>query len=285
LLVAGQPAQCPIKVSYQPNGANPVRAAFTYGLKYKNTSGEQTLPVPGTDRWEPTGGNVNFSQENDLWVFDLPIHVVVRQDRTYHTIEVTGILEFDNGTKRTIVEPLLIAQPSPSVTSSRNNSPNPPRSLTTPQSSRPTPSPTTSTPNPAQAKVPKFSQWSFSGCQSDLGPTNNLIAGRASRCELVIDYEDIGTQPLKALFTYTLEYTDDFGQTQELKLGGTDTWIPGGGNVTLADSGSSYIFTLPIAVKVRPERSYDRIVVLGSIFFEGGKKRVLEGLPIEYVPN
>lgn len=282
LLVAGHNSRCVIRISYKPNGANPTRAFFTYTLKYRDGLGEHTLPVAGIDRWEGDQGNVRFSQETNTFIFDLPINVRERKDRIYHTIEVTGTIEFDNGAKRTIIEPLLIAYPA----QTSNTPPNSQPATSSVQTNKPRPPAITNPGSVAGTKTPKFFQWYFSRCQSDDGESIILIAGRRSHCDLVVDYGGGDARPRMAVFSYTLEYKDQLGQIQELKLSGTDTWLPDGGNVTFVDSGSSYTFTLPLAVRVRPERIYERIVVVGSIFFDNGsKKNVLEPLSIVYMPN
>lgn len=135
----------------------------------------------------------------------------------------------------------------------------------------------------AGASAPKFTQWYFTTCRvaSSGAVRTGLVAGTAHLCDLVIETVPNGAQPVAADFHYELEYREG-GRTGKLILDGTDTWPSSGGPVVrFRQSGNQLIFTLPLNVRVRPERMYTSINVTGNIVFSNGSnKKVYEPLPV-----
>jgi hypothetical protein len=140
-----------------------------------------------------------------------------------------------------------------------------------------------STPSPAQSSgvVPKFTQWYFTTCRD--AQTNTvragLIAGRAHLCDLVIETIPNGSLPDSATFSYELEYREN-GQAGKLKLSGTDGWQAEGNNVNFRREGQKLIFTLPLNVRIRSNRVYTSLNVIGALNYGGVVKKVFEPLPV-----
>lgn len=133
----------------------------------------------------------------------------------------------------------------------------------------------------ASTGAPKFVQWVFTGCTAQGHTTAALIAGQGSTCGLNIDIVPNGASPISAEFRYELEYLEN-GAKGKLVLDGVDRWSAGGsGNVTGQMFSNRLTFQLPLNVRLRPQRRYTSINVIGSIVFDNGSsKRVYEPLPI-----
>lgn len=135
----------------------------------------------------------------------------------------------------------------------------------------------------ATGAAPKFTQWYFGSCRDAASgrPSAGLLAGRAHLCELVIETVPNGAQPVSATFNYELEYREG-GRAGKLQLDSGDTWPSGSGaRVAYRAEGSKLIFTLPLNVRVRPERVYTSLNVTAAITFDNGAtKRVYEPLPV-----
>ena len=132
-------------------------------------------------------------------------------------------------------------------------------------------------------QAPKFTRWYFTTCRdaSSGASRTGLLAGRAHLCDLAIETVPNGAHPVSAVFRYELEYREG-NRTGKLMLDGEDHWPSAGGPVTkYRQEGSRLIFTLPLNVRVRPNRVYTSINVTGTINFDNGSsKRVYEPLPV-----
>lgn len=134
------------------------------------------------------------------------------------------------------------------------------------------------------AGAPKLTQWYFSTCREvGTGVTRaGLVAGRASLCNLVVEFVPNGARPVAAEFRYELEYREG-SVTGKLTLPGVDHWParPGGPVTRLQQEGDHLIFTLPLNVRARADRVYTSLNVTGKITFSGGgTKSVYEPLPV-----
>jgi hypothetical protein len=136
----------------------------------------------------------------------------------------------------------------------------------------------------SSAAAPKFTRWSFTTCR-EVGSgavRAGLVAGRAHLCELVIETLANGAVPVGAEFRYELEFREN-GVLGKLTLDAVDRWpFTGSGPATTFHSqGDRLIFTLPLNVRVRPERVYTSINVTALVrFSNGSSKQVFEPLPI-----
>lgn len=108
-LVAGRAHLCDLVIETVPNGARPVAAEFRYELEYREGGRTGKLTLPGVDRWPPAGGTVTrFRQEGSRLIFTLPLNVRARAERVYTSINVTGKVTFDNGSVKSVYEPLPV---------------------------------------------------------------------------------------------------------------------------------------------------------------------------------
>ncbi|SEI66040.1 hypothetical protein SAMN04488058_101268 [Deinococcus reticulitermitis] len=132
-------------------------------------------------------------------------------------------------------------------------------------------------------QAPKFTKWYFTTCKdaSSGAVRTGLLAGRAHLCDLVIETVPNGARPVSASFRYELEYREG-NRTGKLQLDAEDRWPSSGGPVTrFRQNGSDLIFTLPLNVRVRPNRVYTSINVTANVNFDNGSsKRVYEPLPV-----
>jgi hypothetical protein len=131
------------------------------------------------------------------------------------------------------------------------------------------------------AGAPKFIQWGFTGCTSQSGTTAALIAGQGSACGLSLDFVPNGAAAISAEFRYELEYLEN-GVKGKLTLDGVDRWsVSGGGKINAQVFANRLTFQLPLNVRLRPNRRYTSINVIGSIVFDNGSsKRIYEPLTI-----
>lgn len=131
--------------------------------------------------------------------------------------------------------------------------------------------------------APKFTRWYFTTCRDEAsGRTQTgLVAGRAARCELVVETVPNGSRLTSAKFRYELEYKEG-GRMRTLKLDGVDYWPASayGGTAEMSERGNNLVFQLPLAVRARPDRVYTSINVTGELNFGGDVKRVYEPLPV-----
>lgn len=109
-LVAGRAHLCDLVVETVPNGARPVAAEFRYELEYREGGRTGKLTLPGVDLWPPrAGGTVTrFRQEGSRLIFTLPLNVRARAERVYTSLNVTGRVTFDNGSVKSVYEPLPV---------------------------------------------------------------------------------------------------------------------------------------------------------------------------------
>ena len=129
--------------------------------------------------------------------------------------------------------------------------------------------------------APKFLQWYFTRCTSARGATASLIAGQGSTCGLNVDIVPNGVEAIAAEFRYELEYVEN-GVKGKLTLDGVDRWSVGGsGNVQGQMFYNRLTFQLPLNVRLRAERRYTSLNVIGTVVFgNGSSKRIYEPLPI-----
>ena len=107
-LTAGRARLCDLVIETVPNGAQPVRAEFRYGLEYTESGQAGKLTVDSVDTWPSTGGPVTkFRRNGSQLIFTLPLNVRTRSDRVHTSINVTGTVSFSNGSKR-VYEPLPV---------------------------------------------------------------------------------------------------------------------------------------------------------------------------------
>lgn len=134
---------------------------------------------------------------------------------------------------------------------------------------------------PASSGAPRFTEWHFTGCSAGGRSSSVLTAGTASLCTLSVTTVPNGARPISAEFRYELEYSSG-GKKQKITLDGVDRWSSGGGGtVQFAASGSQLRFTLPLNVRLRPDRRYSSINAIGTINFDNGSsKRIYEPLSI-----
>lgn len=108
-LVAGRAHLCDLVIETVPNGARPVAAEFRYELEYREGGRTGKLTLPGVDRWPSSGGTMTrFRQEGSRLIFTLPLNVRVRAERVYTSLGVTGKVTFDNGSVKSVYEPLPV---------------------------------------------------------------------------------------------------------------------------------------------------------------------------------
>ncbi|MDO4263204.1 MAG: hypothetical protein Q4C67_03310 [Deinococcus sp.] len=135
----------------------------------------------------------------------------------------------------------------------------------------------------AQAQTaPKFNQWYLQGCVvGDSGLLPYVVAGRANYCAITVKVTPNGALPVKAVFSYELEWAQG-GKVQKVTLPGKDVWTPHGSNeVGLEISNYSYDIYLPINVRNRPDRVYTSINVTGNFSFSNGStKKVFEKINV-----
>lgn len=135
----------------------------------------------------------------------------------------------------------------------------------------------------AQAQAaPKFNQWYLEGCVSGgYYGSSYVVPGRENYCSLVVNVTPNGALPVKAVFTYELEWAQG-GRTQKLTLPGKDVWTPhASGDVELYVDNYRYNISLPINVRNRPDRVYTAINVIGNFTFSNGStKRIFEKINV-----
>jgi len=108
-LTAGRPSRCQLTIDTVPNGARVINASFQYELEYVEGATKGKLKLDGVQTWSASGaGEVGFRAEGGKLVFDLPLHVRARPNRTYTSINAIGTLVFDNGSSKRIFEPLPV---------------------------------------------------------------------------------------------------------------------------------------------------------------------------------
>jgi len=133
--------------------------------------------------------------------------------------------------------------------------------------------------------APKFLNWTFGGCVDDAGGTEQayLTPGQIQHCAVVIETIPNGTSPIRAVFNYELEYEED-GTTQKFPIDAPDVWPSQTAGVLATDflqDGSTLIFTLPLTVRERSDRSYTQINAIGTVTFDNGsEKNVYVKIPI-----
>ncbi|WP_291424862.1 serine/threonine protein kinase [Deinococcus sp.] len=111
-LQLGRLQQCQLNIETVPNGAKPVSATFTYELEYQEGGATQKFAIDAPDQWPSTGEPVTtFREQGDSLIFTLPLTVKDRPDRRYTSINATGELTFDNGSRKKVYEKLPIQQP------------------------------------------------------------------------------------------------------------------------------------------------------------------------------
>ncbi|MFC6617937.1 hypothetical protein [Deinococcus radiophilus] len=136
---------------------------------------------------------------------------------------------------------------------------------------------------PAQAQTaPKFNQWYLQLCMTRSGtPLNYVVAGLPNYCALTVKVTPNGAVPVKAVFTYELEWAQG-GKLQKLALPGQDVWTPhGGGDIDIEVEDYEYSIYLPIHVRHRPDRQYTAINVIGNFTFSNGStKKIFEKIDV-----
>ena len=133
--------------------------------------------------------------------------------------------------------------------------------------------------------APKFTQWYFTNCtDAKTGAVSTtLVTGRAMNCQFVIETLPNGARPVRAEFSYELEYPQG-GATRKLALTSTDVWTMGGTSpIKHRVDGSRLVFTVPLNVRERADRPYTALGVIGTVVFNNGaSKRVYEPLPVRH---
>ncbi|MFC4640021.1 hypothetical protein [Deinococcus hohokamensis] len=130
---------------------------------------------------------------------------------------------------------------------------------------------------------PKFFDWRFERCTAGGISSSQAVLGKKNLCYLSIDVEKSSLKPVRARFSYELFYNTASGKTESLKVPETDEWIaPLGGNVTATITASSlaagkYNFVLPISVRLRTDRLYHRVKVVGDVYFNNGTFKRVDG--------
>ncbi len=111
-LQLGRLQQCQLNIETVPNGARPVNATFTYELEYQEGGATQKFAIDAPDQWPSTGEPATtFREQGDSLIFTLPLTVKDRPDRRYTSINATGEITFDNGSRKKVYEKLPIQQP------------------------------------------------------------------------------------------------------------------------------------------------------------------------------
>ncbi len=131
--------------------------------------------------------------------------------------------------------------------------------------------------------APKLLGWHFDGCQDpETGETfGTLQAGKLQYCQLVIDFEPNGSLLTSADFNYELEFEEN-GAPLKLIIDTPDHWPSASQPETkFSQTENTFIFDLPLTVKDRLDRQYNKINVTGKIFFDNGSsKQIYEQLDI-----
>ena len=133
----------------------------------------------------------------------------------------------------------------------------------------------------AHAQTPtKFNQWYLEGC-GNYENRNYVAAGVPDTCWLTVKVTPNGAVPVRAVFTYELEWAQG-GKTQKLALPGKDVWTPhGDSDVALDVSNYRYDIALPIHVRARSDRQYTAINVIGNFTFSNGStKKIFEKIDV-----
>lgn len=142
----------------------------------------------------------------------------------------------------------------------------------------------TDVPAPVPGRAPKFPQWYFTTCEDDsTGELHTgLHVGVLQRCALVIETVPNGASPVSAKFTYEVEFQQD-GETIKKKISAASVWPSSGEPSTTLDTrGDRLIFSLPLMIRARDDRTYQSINAIGEITFDNGAtKKVYEKLPVE----
>ena len=110
-LTRGRLQYCPLVINTVPNGAQPVQAEFNYELEYPDEYGTtQKFAIDAPDHWPPAPDQptTKFRQDGDNLIFILPLIVKDRADRPYNSINVTGEIIFDNGSRKKVYEKLPV---------------------------------------------------------------------------------------------------------------------------------------------------------------------------------
>ncbi|ADY26775.1 hypothetical protein Deipr_1637 [Deinococcus proteolyticus MRP] len=135
----------------------------------------------------------------------------------------------------------------------------------------------------AQAQTaPKFNQWYLQLCSvGGNAGLNYVVAGYQNYCALTIKVTPNGAVPVKAVFSYELEWTEG-GRPRKVALPGKDIWTPhGGGDVVMEVDTYQYDVFLPLNVRNRPDRQYTAINVIGNFTFSNGStKKIFEKINV-----
>ncbi|MFC6592695.1 hypothetical protein ACFP81_12295 [Deinococcus lacus] len=107
-LRAGQTHRCQLVIETVPNGAQPVRAEFSYELEYQEGGRTQKLTLETRDVWNGQGGPVLFRQDGSSLIFNLPLNVRSRAERRYTSLNVTADVTFSNGSSKRVYEKLPV---------------------------------------------------------------------------------------------------------------------------------------------------------------------------------
>ncbi|WP_295814278.1 serine/threonine-protein kinase [uncultured Deinococcus sp.] len=105
----GRLQRCALVIETEPNGAAPVSATFSYELEYTEDGESVKKPIAVASRW-PSGEEPApaFETDGSRLTFTLPLTVKAREERTYRSINATGVIQFDNGATKTVYEKLPI---------------------------------------------------------------------------------------------------------------------------------------------------------------------------------
>ncbi|GHF92742.1 hypothetical protein GCM10017783_00700 [Deinococcus piscis] len=128
----------------------------------------------------------------------------------------------------------------------------------------------------AQAQTaPKFNQWYLEGCGVQDAGNNYVVAGYQQICIIKVNVTPNGALPVKAVFSYELEWTQG-GRPQKLTLPGKDVWTPHGRSDAYVEVGTYHYFIgLPLNVRARADRQYTAINVIGTFTFSNGSTKKL----------
>lgn len=107
-LRAGVTHRCELVIDTLGGGINPVAAEFRYELEYREGGQTRKLTLDTVDRWNPSSTNIRFRREGNRYIFELPLNVRARAERTYTSLNVTARLVFPDGTSKQVYEPLPV---------------------------------------------------------------------------------------------------------------------------------------------------------------------------------
>ncbi|MFD2608824.1 serine/threonine protein kinase [Deinococcus taklimakanensis] len=134
--------------------------------------------------------------------------------------------------------------------------------------------------------APKFLSWSFGGCVDDVSGVSGatLSLGRLQHCALVIETLPNGAVPAQAVFNYELEY-NEAGEVRKFAINAPDVWpsqTSGPLETTFRQEGVTLIFTVPLTVRERLDRTYTQINTIGKVTFDNGsEKNIYVRIPID----